>query len=246
MYFVFVDESGSPGKTKKGKYFVLAGMVVKADNILALEKTLKKIKFKHGIFPDIEFKWSDRYSDIGLDYEQYCSFREAMFETINSFSETIVAAVLDKEESYKLEYINDHNDIYKHALYFIMERIHNWYNDEGTVKMPAVFVIDSREDQNGRRLDKELAKAYVRAIELGNNYYSGFPHFSRTPFFTSSHSSAGLQFADYCAGPIQRLFELGDSEWYNLIRGKLRKSPDGEIKGFGIKYFPNKVCPISL
>ena len=56
MYIIFLDESGQPGGFNKennelientSKYFVLAGFMINADNILKIEKRMRDIKIKN-------------------------------------------------------------------------------------------------------------------------------------------------------------------------------------------------------
>ncbi|MED0676182.1 DUF3800 domain-containing protein [Aneurinibacillus thermoaerophilus] len=243
MYFVFIDEAGTPGY-KKGKtpdgYFTLAGMIVKGENILKLERELQRHKLDYGLPPQEEFKWGSKYSSVGWSYDEYANFREGVFQIIENLAETIIGVVLDKGESYKKNYINDHCDLYQQALYLMMERINMWYEDTGVIAAPTIFVIDSRKNNKEADLDEKLAKSFRGALRTGTYYHQGFPWFSHSPFFSTSEESTGLQLADYCAGPIQQYFSTGKDEWYQKMRGKIRKSPGGKVSGYGIKTFPGR------
>ncbi|MDT3416191.1 hypothetical protein QO009_002059 [Brevibacillus aydinogluensis] len=249
MYFVFVDEAGTPGYNKKKQpegYFSLAGIIIKAERILELEKKLRKLKRDFEIHPNDEFKWSSSYSEFGFDFKTFCEYRGEKFRLINEIAETVIVSVLDKAESFKKDYINDHCDLYQQALYLMMERIHNWRSDRGVTDGPFVFVIDSRKNAKEANLDEKLGNAYRRALRTGTYYYTtGFPAFSETPYFTASESSSGLQLADYCAGAVQQYFTKGTSDWYPMLRPKIRKSADGKVSGFGIKFFPGRT-PVEL
>ncbi|HEU4962585.1 MAG TPA: DUF3800 domain-containing protein [Bacilli bacterium] len=243
MYFVFIDEAGTPGfhkgKTPEG-YFTLAGLVVKIEHILSLERELHQIKAEFDLHPHDEVKWGAKYSRFGFTFEQFSQYRKSVFGLIQHRGETVIASVLDKEESYKKEYINDHFELYQQALFLLMERIHKWLNDLGVEAGTVIFVIDSRKNNKEANLDEKLAEAYVRALRTGT-FFTGFVHFSETPFFATSEGSVGLQLADFCAGPIQQYFSTGKDEWYLFVREKIRKSPyDGRIAGFGIKAFPQR------
>lgn len=242
MYFVFIDEAGTPG-VKQGKipegYFTLAAMVVKGDNILKMERQLRSIKGEFDIHPKDELKWGGKYSEVGLTHESFMTFREYTFDLIESISETVIASVIEKKKAYEKHYINDHFDLYQQALFLVMERIYQWFDDPGVTKEPTVFVIDSRKNNKQANLDEKLAEAYKRAKSTGTYFFGAFPVFSETPYFASSDNSAGLQLVDYCAGPIQQLFSRGNDDWYRKLRGKIRKSKyDGKISGYGIKCFP--------
>lgn len=242
MYFVYIDEAGTPGFKDPKKiegYFTLACLIVNGENLLPLENSLSSIKQRFDIHPDEEFKWGSKYSKVGWDYKIFCEFRESMFDLIHTYSEVVVATVMDKKESFKKGYINNHYELYQNALYYCMERIHMWCNDNG-ISGPLVFVIDSRKNNKQSDLDDNLFKAFKRALNTGTYFFNGFPYFSETAFFSISESSAGLQLADYCAGSIYHYLTTGKDEWYLKLRGKIRKDPSGIVNGFGIKHFPNR------
>ncbi|MFN0122878.1 MAG: DUF3800 domain-containing protein, partial [Blastocatellia bacterium] len=44
MYFVYVDESGTPGKSVTQHYFVLAAILVKVDRCIHVQRDLRKLK----------------------------------------------------------------------------------------------------------------------------------------------------------------------------------------------------------
>ena len=65
MYIIFLDESGQPGGFDKennklvkntSKYFVLAGFMINADEILQIECRMRDIKLKYGLNPYHEVK----------------------------------------------------------------------------------------------------------------------------------------------------------------------------------------------
>lgn len=238
MKFVYIDESGTAGLNENAtskEFFVLSGMMVEANKILVMEQQVRKIKQQYGLYPDGEFKWNASYAKNGLTYDSYQSFRHSKIDLIKKISDCVIAIAMDKKESYRKNYINDHLDLYKQALYLLMERFCMYLNGTET---PVVFVIDSRKNDKNAKLDDELALAYKNALRTGTYHFKeGFPFFSETAFFTTSEDSAGLQLADYCAGPIKQYFETKKSKWYERLRPALRKKHD-KISGYGIKQFP--------
>lgn len=246
MYFVYIDESGQPGgfdslnqKMKSGasRYFTLAGILIPADDTIKLQNNLKSLKIQHNLPTDKEFKWNAKYSQFGIDKETYISYREGIVQLINEYKNSVIAAVIDKDEAYKKNYINDHHDVYVQALHLIMERVQKEMNDRDLSKEPVMFMFDSRKNDKNCKLDEELQIAYRRATGLGT-FYMSFPYFSETPIFVDSDYSAGVQLADYCAGIIQRAYEVEKSDWFEKIKPALRKSKTGKISGYGLKVFP--------
>lgn len=245
MYFVYVDESGTPGWSQntdeyieqQKRYFVMAGIMIHSSHILDVERAIMGIKQDHGLGPFTEVKWHTKYAKIGLALEELVSYRSALYDVIEEHAEVIVGSVMDKPEAYKKPYINDHFDVYKNSLLYIMERIHYYLVFD--IKKPelTIFVLDSRKNEKNRKLDKMLAEAYRMALALGT-YYTDFKYFSQTAFFSDSEDSIGIQLADHCAGPIYRYITENKNDWYSRIRPKIRKPPGKPIEGYGIKVFP--------
>ncbi|MDO6355099.1 DUF3800 domain-containing protein [Caloramator sp. CAR-1] len=246
MYFVYIDEAGQPGgydnstqrvKSGASKYFTLAGILIPADDTIKLQRKLKLLKLQHNLPTDKEFKWNAKYSQFGIDKETYISYREGMVQLINEYKNSVIVAVIDKDEAYKKNYINNHHDVYVQALHLIMERVQKEINDRNLLKEPVMFMFDSRKNDKNSKLDEELQLSYIRATGLGT-YYMSFPYFSETPIFVDSDYSAGVQLADYCAGITHRAYEAGKSDWFEKIKPALRKSKTGNITGYGLKVFP--------
>ena len=57
-------------------------------------------------------------------------------------------------------------------------------------------------------------------------------------FFLPSDISVGIQLADMVAGAVWRKFEKNDDRCYKMLEPSIRKSPSGQIDGFGIVRFP--------
>lgn len=239
MFFVYVDESGTPGYSKnniQNKYFVMAGIMIHSSNLLTVEQRMIDNKINHKLSMDEEVKWNSKYSKLGLSLEEFLSYRKNLYKIIQDFSTTIIATVMNKPNAYNKEYINNHFDVYKNSLFYLMERVHYFISDD--IKRPetTVFVLDSRKNDKDRQLDKMLARAYREALGLGT-YYTNFSYFSRTPFFSDSEDCVEIQLADHCAGPIYRLFTEHNRDWFSLIEPKLRMR-NGTYIGSGLKIFP--------
>ena len=132
MYIIFLDESGQPGgfdnKTNSlventSKYFILAGFMINADEILNIEMALRDVKLKYGLNPYHEVKWNTRYKDIGLEYSQIMEMKKEIMQIVNKYKNSVVGIIMDKEYCYKnKEFVKTHNDLYALALHLLMER----------------------------------------------------------------------------------------------------------------------------
>lgn len=217
MYIIFLDESGQPGgfdnesnKLLKNtsKYFVLAGFMINADDILKIEKHMRDIKIKYGLNPLHEIKWHTTYSKLKLFFEQYKNMKLEIIKEISKYKNSVIGIVMDKENCYKnrMEYIKNHNDLYATALHLLMERasmqITNKFGKRDNL-IPAMLIADSRKNDNNNKLDKELQIAYLRAKNMGTHFIK-FPNFCESIVFVDSDYYSGVQFADFCAGAIYK------------------------------------------
>ena len=249
MYIIFLDESGQPGgfdkENKKlvkntSKYFVLAGFMINADDILKIEKRMRDIKIKYGLNPLHEIKWHTTYSKLKLSFEQYKNMKTEIVREISKYKNSVIGIIMDKENCYKnkSEYIKNHNDLYATALHLLMERasmqITNKFRKRNDL-IPAMLIADSRKNDNNNKLDKELQIAYLRAKNMGTHFIK-FPNFCESIVFVDSDYYSGVQFADFCAGAIYKKFEDGSSDFFEELKPAIRKHHNS-INGAGIKLY---------
>ncbi|MEO1203974.1 MAG: DUF3800 domain-containing protein [Pseudomonadota bacterium] len=92
-------------------------------------------------------------------------------------------------------------------------------------------------EQRGKVEDDELELDFRRVVQ-GDNRWGQLPFDIR--FASKQVNSTGLQLADLVARPIGRRVLNPDQEnrAYGIIRPKIRTSPEGRRRGWGIKAFP--------
>ena len=249
MYIIFLDESGQPGGFDKennklvkntSKYFVLAGFMINADDILKIEKHMRDIKIKYGLNPLHEIKWHTTYSKLKLSFEQYKNMKLEIVREISKYKNSVIGIVMDKENCYKnkSEYIKNHNDLYATALHLLMERasmkITNKFRKRNDL-IPAMLIADSRKNDNNNKLDKELQIAYLRAKNMGTHFIK-FPNFCESIVFVDSDYYSGVQFADFCAGAIYKKYENHNDDFFEELKSAIRKH-NNSINGAGIKLY---------
>ena len=249
MYIIFLDESGQPGGFDKdnnklvkntSKYFVLAGFMINADDILKIEKRMRDIKIKYGLNPLHEIKWHTTYSKLKLSFVQYKNMKLEIIKEISKYKNSVIGIVMDKENCYKnkSEYIKNHNDLYATALHLLMERasmqITNKFRKRNDL-IPAMLIADSRKNDNNNKLDKELQIAYLRAKNMGTHFIK-FPNFCESIVFVDSDYYSGVQFADFCAGAIYKKYENHNDDFFEELKSAIRKH-NNSINGAGIKLY---------
>ena len=222
------------------KYFVLAGFMINADDILKIEKRMKDIKIKYGLNPLHEVKWHTTYSKSKLSFEQYKNMKLEIIREISRYRHSVIGIVMDKENCYKnkSEYIKNHNDLYSTALHLLMERCSMQITNKFRKKellIPAMIIADSRKNDNNNKLDKELQIAYLRAKNMGTHFIK-FPNFCESIVFVDSDYYSGVQLADFCAGAIYRKYENNETDFFEELKPAIRKHHNS-IYGAGIKLY---------
>jgi hypothetical protein len=92
-------------------------------------------------------------------------------------------------------------------------------------------------EERGNKEDRDLESEF-RRIRDGANLWGRMPNYEFRCCSKKANAS-GLQFADLVATPIGRNFLNPDqpNRGYDIIRRKFRRSPTGDVEGWGRKSF---------
>lgn len=240
-YVIYVDESGDHTLTAIDRdypVFVLDFCIFRKDsyaNVVAPQvQAFKFAHFGHDIV--VLHEHEIRKQKPPFVFLKSLDKREAFMDGLNRLIEqadfTIVAAAIHKERLTQ-RYTAPGNP-YEMALTFCMERAHAFLRDRGQHMLTTHIVVERR----GKREDDDLELAF-RRIRDGANFEGKMPGFEIV-FADKKTNSAGLQLADLTARPIGR-HVLDPSQLnraWTIIEPKLRRSPAGVIRGWGLKVFP--------
>lgn len=240
-YVIYVDESGDHTLTSIDRdypVFVLDFCIFRKDsyaNVVAPQvQAFKFAHFGHDIV--VLHEHEIRKQKPPFVFLKSRDKRDAFMDGLNRLIEqadfTIVAAAIHKERLTQ-RYAAPGNP-YEMALTFCMERAHAFLRDRGQHMLTTHIVVERR----GKREDDELELAF-RRIRDGANYVGEMPGFEII-FADKKTNSAGLQLADLTARPIGRhvLDPAQPNRAWEIIEPKLRRSPAGVVRGWGLKVFP--------
>jgi Protein of unknown function (DUF3800) len=242
-YVVYVDESGDhnlESVNEEYPVFVLTFCVFrKEDYINSVSPSVQEFKFKHFghdtiILHEHEIR-KQKKPFVFLKSEQKREvFMNDLTQIIRDAPMTIISAVIRKHRL--IERYPDPDNPYKTALLFCMERLTAFLTDKNQccdgAKTHIVF------ECRGKKEDADLELAF-RRIRDGANMRGPMP-FLDIVFAKKAINSAGLQVADLTARPIGLNVLRPDqaNRAYDDIQPKLRRSPQGEVVGWGLKVFP--------
>ncbi|HEX9782733.1 MAG TPA: DUF3800 domain-containing protein [Opitutaceae bacterium] len=240
-YVIYVDESGDHGLYSIDRdypVFVLDFCIFQKEHYAtAVVPKVQAFKFAHFghdivVLHEHEIRKQGPPFTFLQNREKRTPFMEGLNRLIEEAEFTIVAAVIDKHRLARA-YSRPANP-YELALCFCMERAHAFLRDRGQHERVTHIVVEKR----GKREDDELELAF-RRIRDGANRWGAMPNFEIV-FADKKTNSAGLQLADLTARPIGR--HVMDSAQPNrawaIIERKLRRGPQGQVNGWGLKIFP--------
>lgn len=240
-YVIYVDESGDHTLTAIDRdypVFVLDFCIFRKDNYAnVVAPQVQAFKFAHfGHDIVVLHEHEIRKQKPPFVFLKSRDKRDAFMDGLNRLIEqadfTIVAAAIHKERLTQ-RYAAPGNP-YEMALTFCMERAHAFLRDRGQHMLTTHIVVERR----GKREDDDLELAF-RRIRDGANYVGEMPGFEII-FADKKTNSAGLQLADLTARPIGRhvLDPAQPNRAWDIIEPKLRRSPAGVVRGWGLKVFP--------
>lgn len=203
MLYVFVDESGDLGFTKKStSYYITAS--VETRNLLGLSRIIKKVRKTLGKrkknIPEFKFAKSD---DI---------IRERLLKRAVKEELLFSAVILQKQMVY--DYLRDRKDkLYNYLAGFIAESLSNDYDYE----REFIIIVDKFIMREEKRREFDW---YLKSKLLKNYRHPAEPKIEI--IHGDSQQYPGLQVADFIAGAIFQYYEHGKHKFYRIIEPKLR------------------------
>jgi hypothetical protein len=240
-YLVYVDESGDHGLVSidpEYPVFVLVFCIFqKEEYVSRITTSLARFKMQfwgHSevVLHEHDIRKPKNEFTILINASVRRNFMNGLNHLISNTSFTMVASVIDKKRLLN-QYVKPANP-YEISLSFGLERVFRHLNDIGQSDRRTPVVVEKR----GKREDEELELSF-RRIRDGANYLN-----QKLPYdlvmIDKKANSTGLQIADLTARPIgiKTLRPEQPNRAYDIIFRKFRKSPSGNIKGWGLKVFP--------
>lgn len=236
-FIVYVDEAGDHGPlSPQFPVFVLAFCIFdKLEYANQVTSYMHRLKFKHVghdalVLHEREIRKAQHPFEFLLNDERRKSFMADLNTLVEKSPFTVVAAVIDKAKL--LERYKTPPNPYHLAMEFGLERIELHRREHGdTGRLHVLF------EGRGKAEDADAELEFRRVCQT--NVLKGALDFE--PLFvkkTANH--CGLQLADLIARPIGRhiMDPAQPNRAYDIIAKKLRRSPTGEVMGWGLKCYP--------
>ena len=240
-YLVFVDESGDHNlahiDTQFPVFVLLFVIVRKQDYIDSICPALQRFKVKYWGHDEVVLHEHEIRKPIGkflflIQKSIRERFQHDLNELVQAMPVILIAVVLDKN-AFVSRY---HNPVspYDYAMEAGVERVFRYVEGAGQGEKETAIIVESR----GRREDQELELAFRRVCDGANALNRILPF--QLVMVPKASNSVGLQLADLMARPIalHHLRPTQANRAWEIIEPKLRRSPNGAIKGWGLKVLP--------
>lgn len=243
MYMLFVDESGVTRIPRQPdpdvNYFAFGGVIINSRQWRNAMVAVETCRTRNRIRPGSELKWRHLIraegAFSGLSEPDRLAFYGDLFSTLASNNLAMgIVVIVDKYRSSQRPYINSPEDIYRRGFRYCLQRFLHFLADNPDGES-ALVVADRRQKDQDEKLQwhyNELmnppyAWASGRAMTQLDRIVEGL-------MIQDSAKSLGLQVADLLVGGVLQRYKRADPRWYNLASPVLRKSPSGQVQGYGL------------
>ncbi|WP_299079235.1 DUF3800 domain-containing protein [uncultured Paraglaciecola sp.] len=240
-YIVYVDEAGdhSLGSIDADfPVFVLAFCIFdKRQYINQTTPAVQQFKFNYfghdmTILHEREIRKSIEPFNILQNRNIRQSFMTDLSQLMTDAPFTLVASCIDKQHFVNRRGSNENP--YHVAMQFGLERVFYFLQQQQQVNKKTHIVFECR----GKKEDNELELEFRRLLD--QSQVNGMAGSLDIIFADKKVNSTGLQLADMVARPIGRhIMDPNQSNRaYDIIETKFRRSPQGNVRGWGLKCYP--------
>lgn len=241
MQILFIDESGTPPSPQSPqRYFVIGGITIPDTLWRTVKNELDSIKQEFSISGEVKWRFfafanqREENTMRHLNQEERDTVRSRIFEIITKRKAIkAMSVVTDATEYYKNQPDSGADDLYQHTYKPITERFQYYLQDfERDSGNPTYGIIVC--DHRAPKEDRRLQELHQRLLNSTSNRHSTYKNLVEGLFIAPSHWSVGIQLADMVAGAVYRKFSADDDTYFSQIESSFRKSPSGDIRGYGL------------
>ena len=242
---MYIDESYS----KNSKYIVLAGTIISEDNWTFINEKIDGLKEAFFKNKDINLKLIRRQKyDKESHFENLSDDQKQIFEKelYNILSENCLiymSALIDRT---KITSYTQKQFLFRLAYSFLIQRFEFFLKEN---RGRGMIIIDNSKNKeitmlfNYHREIMGEGIPYKRKPNIYASYSDQYEFMDLTKivenlFFQSDDYSNFLQISDIICSAISTKYNRNNDYYFNKILRNIRKSPAGQLEGWGIKIFP--------
>jgi hypothetical protein len=244
IYFFFIDDQGSINNNQE--WLLLGGLLINVQDYHNLSRDIKSYCSNIPFINNAkELKWSDLsaamylkrkeqpfkpnkpYSYLSnVEIREIENFIKNYFQLVNRYNYQIILSVSNKQYfENKLS-----KSFIKLQIEDLLQRVQYEIQSSGSL---AIFTHDSRPNKE----ENNTVKSIYKEILSSSKFVTDFKNIIDNLFIEDSHLNSGIQISDFIIGVISgclRGYNFSKNLYQNYLKQKLRKSPTGNVIGFGI------------
>ncbi|MBV9178114.1 MAG: DUF3800 domain-containing protein [Nitrososphaeraceae archaeon] len=237
---MYVDDSGNP-TLKGGQYYVLSGIIIHETSLRDIENRVRHYKetnFK-GLYANKEIHAYYMYQGEGdfkdIDPRSRIVLLRNLYTSMSLMPITIISVGIEKR---LIQNAFPYWNPLRAAWIFITERFDRYISENSMNSLDkGIIMIDK-----GSRSSDKVATSVINHIRKNGSNTQQINHIIEEPVFISSAVSEPMQIADASAYCTMKYLTNASKfvNYWDMIYNKLRKGPNGNIIGYGLKVFPRK------
>lgn len=257
IYFASSDESGSFRKKmsksyiRSHPYYVRATVITLASDWKKLRSELNSLRQQFRIPNNVEVKWSHIWSIWKHNKNQekipskkpYCILGNiCSYEDLLDFANKVFGFLAN------LDFVKIIISVSDNSLPINIPEV--WHLERHLQEHMQRIEMELQASQDNlavlffdpisKEKDKALRNAYFQIFQSGD-FIQKYSHIKDSLNMEYSHHSAGIQLADFIAGcfaGMLRGFRKSAELFHGNVKPYLRKSPSGQVLGYGIREVP--------
>lgn len=235
MYLLYIDESGTKdlhrgvaNKEGNSEYFVLGGVLIRAEDLSRIEEKIQNLKSDYLKNPYQELK-----SNLKRDkFKQGKSRQDFLDEVYLAVSESVCycfGAQVHKPTLQANGVIKNKDEIYKIGFQHLLSSVNSFMKHESLQQSVTVFI-----DRVDHAHNKKVYLAYKEALLSQSVDFIGFDDkkFSPSINFVESEFTIGVQLADIVAGALWRGIERKEKTYSRLILSRFPRDFNDKYVGY--------------
>ena len=199
--YIFLDESGDLGFSKRSSKWFLFTMVV-IDDPKKLERVIKKVR------KTLNKKHKRKHSELHSYHADEIT-RIRMLKELCKLNISVVTTILNKEKVY-VGLKEQKNYLYNYTANILLDRFINTNLIDNSHDL--VLVADRKDTK--KNLQNNFISYITQAMQ--KRRAGGF-----SMSLAASHDEKGLQAVDFISWAIFRKYEQGDYQYYEIIKEKI-------------------------
>jgi len=229
---MYVDDSGSLS-INGGNYYFLSGVILHErllDDVNRLVQQFKDTYFV-GKLHGVELHVYDIFNRCGhfdaIDFPTRNIILQKLYELINALPITIICSGIDKSK------LCNHHYLLRFVWTFLVERFDMHISESRGKLFDRGLILSDKSSY-----ESKIVKLVSELIKYGSKF-KAINNLIEIPIFAASDNHQLIQIADACAYCTKYYFysRLFEHYWY-AICNKMRKAPNGDVTGYGLKIFP--------